>query len=84
MGNPLADEYTHRIDWIEARLLDMADEKGEVLRSDVEALIYKHYRCSELAVRRYLKTLEGARIISQNSVYLIVEAKVKKPVEKKE
>ena len=55
----------------------MADEKGQILRGDVESMIYQHYRCSEFAVRRYLKTLEGARIISQNSVYLIVEAKRK-------
>jgi hypothetical protein len=55
----------------------MADETGQVPRADVEAMIFQHYKCSELAVKRYLRTLEGARIISQNSVYLIVEAKRK-------
>jgi len=61
-----------------ARLNEMADEKGQAVKTDVEAMIYKHYLCSDTAVRRYLRTLEGARFISQNSVYLIIEEKRKK------
>jgi len=75
--NLLAEEYRHRIQWIQARLNEMADEKGQVVKTDLEAVVYQHYLCSDTAVRRYLRTLEGARIISQNSVYLIVEEKRK-------
>jgi len=73
--NLLAEEFRHRIDWIEGILKQMANEEGQVLKADAEAAIFKHYRCSDTAVRRYLRTLEGARIISQNSIYLIVEEK---------
>jgi hypothetical protein len=55
----------------------MANENGEIPKVDAEAMIYQHYECSEYAVRRYLRTLEGMRFLSQNSVYLIVEEKRK-------
>jgi hypothetical protein len=75
MVNAIAEDYRHRIDWIEAVLLREADAEGKCVKADIEAIIYKHYRCSRHSVRRYLETLEGARIITQNSVFLIVEAK---------
>jgi len=53
----------------------MADPEGKVLKKDVESIIYQHYLCSRYAVNRYLETLEGARIITVNSSYLVVEAK---------
>jgi len=55
----------------------MADEKGQVLKSDIERVIYQYYRCSRFSVQRYFETLEGAGIVTRNSVYLIVEAKKK-------
>jgi len=55
----------------------MADDKGQVLRADAEAIIYQHYFCSEFAVHRYLRTLQGARIIEMNSTHLTVMEKKK-------
>lgn len=75
MVNAISEDYRHRVDWIEHRLIEMADEKGQVLRTDAEALIFQRYRCSRQAVRRYLETLEGARVIIQNDAHLIVAEK---------
>ena len=77
VGNILSEEYRHRVDWIAHRLAEMADQNGLVVKSDAEAIIYQHYLCSEFAVRRYLKTLEGARIITMNSTHLTVMEKKK-------
>ena len=75
--NAIAEDYRRRVDWIEHRLLEMVDPEGKVLKADAEAVIFQHYRCSRHSVRRYLDTLEGARIITVNSTHLIVEAKRK-------
>lgn len=73
--NAIAEDYRKRVDWIEHRLLEMADEKGQILKVDAEAIIFQHYRCSRHSVRRYLETLEGARVISMNSTHLTVVEK---------
>ncbi len=73
--NSIAEDYRRRVEWIQHQILDMADPEGKVLKKDVESIIYQHYLCSRYAVNRYLETLEGARIITVNSSYLVVEAK---------
>lgn len=75
MVNRMAEDYRHRIDWIENRLLEMADADGKVFRGDFDRLVYLHYKCSRSALQRYLETLEGAGILTQNSTHLIIEAK---------
>jgi hypothetical protein len=55
----------------------MADREGKVLRTDAEAVIYQYFMCSDTALRRYIRTLKGARIIEENSSYLIVTEKQK-------
>jgi len=71
-SNPIADQYRHRIIWIEKRLEEMANVDGLIIKGDAEAMIYNRYSCSPDAVRRYLRTIQGKGFIELNDTHIIV------------